>query len=239
MTIAHDAQTRFPTTDTSGFDTTTGDRTFTHTPSGTPKGVVVVVHAAATAQPVTGVDYGGLAMVLSQSAVDATETGSIWIYTLTEVEVPTGAQTVTLQGCTADSKFATCATQTADTTGTKVNATNAVDTTTSTNPTVTVNTTATTLLYGAVHGGAAAPTSYAVGSGYTVMHNADYGAKSARGQRRTAEVSSGAIAFNFTFGTSDDWCIAAVALEEFTLPPPPEPEAHLVMAPMRPARWGQ
>jgi hypothetical protein len=108
---------------------------------------------------------------------------------------------------------------TAGTTGTAYNAGNAVNTTTSTNPTMNVVTTATTLLYGAVHGGASAPTSYAAGTNYTLNDSVgvDYGAMSARGQRRTSEVTSGTIQFNFTFGTSDDWCIAAVALAEFTL----------------------
>jgi hypothetical protein len=219
VAIAHDALTRFPTTETTGLDTTTGDRSFTHDPVGTPKGVVVVVHSAATAAPVTGVTYAGVAMTLSSSATDTVETGSIWVYTLTQVAIPTDdPATVVLQGCTADSKFASCATVTAGTTGTKVNATASQNTTTSTNPSVNIVTTQTTMIYGAVHGGAAAPTSYAVGTNYTVMNSGDYGAKSARGERRTSEVTSGTIAFNFSFGTSDDWCIACVALEEEDLP---------------------
>lgn len=218
MAIAHDINTRFPITDTTGLDTTTGDRTFTHTPTGTPKGAIVVLAVGANVDGVTGVLYGGIVMRKQVTALDTIETGRVTIWTLAGETVPTGTQTVTLQGCTADNKWCTCSTVTATTDGTKVNAFNNTDTTTSTNPTVTVVTTAETLLYGAVAGGAAAPTSYVSGTGYTTQHSADYGAKSARSQRRTSPVAAGSIVFNFTFGTSDDWCIGAVALEEFTLP---------------------
>src|SRR5215204_2283784 len=157
---AHDADTRFPTTDTTGFDTTTGDRPFTHTPVGVPAGVVVVIGTTLTTNPVTGVLYAGSSMTLAQSAVDTTEVGSIWIYTLTDAGIPGGAQTVTLQGCVATQKFATCSTVTAASTVTALNGVGATNTTTSTNPTTNVVTTATAMLYGGVHGGAAAPTSY-------------------------------------------------------------------------------
>src|SRR5512139_3096915 len=104
MAVAHDANTRWPTTDgTTGVnsvDTTAGTRTFTHTPVGTPKGVVVVVLADAAAQPVTEVWYGGFRMDLEISQSESTEAGSVWVYALTEVAVPTGAQTVTLYGAT-------------------------------------------------------------------------------------------------------------------------------------------
>jgi len=218
MAVAHDAQTRFPVTNTTGFDTTTGDRTFTHTPVGTPKGVIVVVQSAATAQPCTGVLYGGVAMTLRTSATDTSEAGSVWVWTLTDTTIPTGAQTVTLQGCTADSKFATCSTVTAATTITRYHASAKVDTTTSANPTVNIVTTLSSMIYGGVHGGAAAPTSYAPTASYTTQFDGDYGALSARSSRSTAAIASGTIAYGFTFATSDDWCIACVALAEPVAP---------------------
>jgi hypothetical protein len=223
MAVAHDAQTRFPTTDgTVGVDSsdvTTGDRSFTHDPTGVPKGVVVVVNSTATAQPCTGITYDGVAMALEQSATDTTEAGSVWIWVLAGVAVPTtDPATIVLQGCTADAKWATCSTVTAATTGTALVGENTKNTTVAANPTLDVITSAESLLYGGMHGGAASPASYVVGTGYTSQFNNDYGAKSARSSRRTSPVAAGTIVYNFTFATSDDYCIAAIALGEFTLP---------------------
>lgn len=219
MTVALDSYSRFPDTDTVGFDTTTGDRSFTHNPIGVPKGVVVIVASNGSSAPCTGVTYAGVAMTLEQSAVDTSEAGWIGIWVLSGVAVPTtDPATVVLQGCDSSSKWATCMTVLAATTGTQVVGKNGVNTTTSTNPTVDVVTSAQSLLHGAVHGGASNPGLYANGTGYTWLTNADYGQRSARVQRSEMPVAAGTIQFNFTYGTSDDWCIAAVALGEYTLP---------------------
>jgi hypothetical protein len=218
MAVAHDVNTRFPLTDISGFDTTTGDRTFSHAGSASAKAAVVSIFVTGTTAPVTGVLYGGVAMSLIETATDTVEPGRIDIYVL--LSPPTGTRTVTLQGCIAATKWVTCSTVTAATAAVAIAGNNHVNTTTSTNPTVTVTTDRESLLYGGVHGGAAAPTSYVSGTGYTTQHSADYGALSARSQRRTSPVASGGVVYNFTFGTSDDWCIAAVALGEVPDPPP-------------------
>jgi hypothetical protein len=223
MALAHDAQTRFPTTDgpsgTNSVDTTTGDRTFNHAGGASAKGAVVVINVTGTVNPVAGVSYGGVGMTLITSAVDTTEAGSVWIYALTGVVIPTGTQTVTLQNCIATGKWVTCSTVTAATDGTKVNAFGTKNTTVAANPTVNVITTATTLLYGGLHGGAASPGSYVVTANYTSQFNNDYGALSARSSRLTSPIASGTIVYDFTYVTSDDYCICAVALEEFTIPP--------------------
>jgi hypothetical protein len=225
VAVAHDASTRFPAGADTVVDTTTGDRTFTHTPVGTPKGIIVALMVGANVQGVTGVLYGGVSMTLTATAIDTDEAGRVTMWTLTDLIVPTGAQTVTLQGCTADSKVAGCSTVTAATTGTRVNTTGIVNTTTSSNPVATLTTTVETMMFGAVHGGAAAPTSYAPPANFANLVNADFGAKSAAYQRRAA-VAAGSPTFNYTFATSDDWCMAVVAIQEFTLRPQP-----IVMAP--------
>lgn len=241
MAIAHDTTTRFPASGTATVtDVTSGDRTYSHAGSASAKGVVVIVLVASgTVDGVTGVTYGGVDLVKRQTASDTTEAGRVTIWTLPDdTACPTGTQDTVLQGADTTAKVAYTSTMTASVTdATKYHAGNAVNTTTSTNPTVNVTTTQTTLLYGAVHGGAAAPTSYAAGTNYTLNDTtgADWGAASARGQRRTSEVTAGTIQFNFTFGTSDDWCIAAVAIEEENLPPPPVPSIHPLMAPRVPA----
>ena len=152
-------------------------------------------------------------MTLSATANDTSEAGRVELYTLTnQASFPTGTQTVTLQGCTATGKWATCSTVTADQPRTVVHGSNTVDTTTAANPTATITTTVYTLSYGGVHSGAAAPAT-AVGSGCTLQHSNDYGALCANTLRRTSYDAAGSIAVQATL-TSDDYCAAAVALTE-------------------------
>jgi hypothetical protein len=231
VAVAHDANTRWPTTNgvsgTNSVDTTTGDRTFTHTPTGTPKGVVVCILSTGTTATFTGVLYGGVAMTAKTSATDTSEAGRVDIYTLTDsASIPTGAQTVTVQGCTATGKWATCSTVTAATNGTTVNQSGATNTTTAANPTQSLTTSAAAMGYAAMHSGAAAPAT-AMTTG-TLQHSNDYGALMANTGRSTSEVAAGTLTITFTVA-SDDYCIAAVALAETTVvsvnPPP-----HAVMA---------
>jgi hypothetical protein len=201
----------------------------------------VCVISVATAAPVTGVLYGALSLGLITEAQDTTETGSVWIYASDKQTVPTDDPAiVTLQGCTTDAKWATCSTVTAATAQTAVVGFNFKDTTTAANPTLTVVTSATSLLYGGLAGGAASPGSYVPTANYTRQFSNDPGAKSATSMRRTSPVAAGNIVYDFTFATSDDYCIAAVALGEYT--PPPFIELHQSnktrpYAPMRAANW--
>lgn len=221
MTISHDANTRFPVTDgTTGVnsnDTTTGDRTFSHAGSASAKGAVVAVLCTGNTTTVSGVLYGGVAMTQTIVANDTSEAGRVEIYTLTDqASFLTGTQTVTLQGCTATAKWATCSTVTCTQPRTRVHTQNNVDTTTAANPTSTLTTTRNTISYGALHSGAAAPAT-AVGAGCTLQHSNDYGALCANTLRRTSEDLPGSIAVQATIA-SDDYCIAAVALEEASDP---------------------
>lgn len=219
MAIAHDTSTRFPATENTA-DTTTGDRSFTHTPTGTPAGVAVVVCCTGTTSSVTGVTYGGTSLTLTTSATDTSEPGRVEVWTLADAAVPTGAQTVVLQGCTASPKYATCSTATSATNYSTVNNSNAVNTTTSTNPQVTVTTTATTMTYGGLHTGNLAPLTVPA-AGCTAQNNRDYGALASNTSRRTSAAAAGSIVLGWTFGTSDDWCMAAASLAEASAPPPP------------------
>ncbi len=218
MAIAHDQKTRFPTT-AGATDVTTGDRTFTHTPIGTPKGVVITLCCTGTAAPVTGILYGGIAMTRTAAVTDITEAGRVEIYTLTRAVIPTGVQTVTLQNCIAATKYCSCSTVTAATDGTLVDAFAIVDTVVSANPIVNVVTTQATCGYSGFHSGAAAPV--AAGTGNTLHDSADYGALMSQTHRRTANAeAAGTIAHQTAALASDDWCGAAVNLAEYTLPLP-------------------
>lgn len=94
MALALDTNIAFPAGGTTS-DATTGTRTWTHTPVGTPRGVLVlIVIAAAATDVVTGATYGGVAMARVRAHIDAAgEPGGAWAYFLGS-GVPTGAQTV-------------------------------------------------------------------------------------------------------------------------------------------------
>lgn len=90
MTVAYDAVSNA----TEG----TGNLSWTHTPVGTPAGVIVFVTQIAGGDEVTGVTYGGVAMteVTGSPNLKATgEPGAVYGYFLGS-SIPTGAQTVTV-----------------------------------------------------------------------------------------------------------------------------------------------
>ncbi len=233
MAIAHDAATRFPTTNgtsgTNSVDTTTGDRTFSHAGSASATAAVVMLLATGNTAVVSGVLYGGVAMTLTTSASDTTEAGNVWIYTLTGNPIPQGTQTVTLQGCTATGKWATSCTVTG--TYPFVATSNATNTTVSANPTIALTTTAASSMgYAAAHDGAAAPAT-AMTAG-TLLHQNDYGTLCSNTGRLTSAVGAGTNSITFTIG-SDDWCCAGVALSEGVAHPvfPPHPYQGIAASP--------
>jgi hypothetical protein len=159
-----------------------------------------------------------LPLQLWTSAADTSEAGSVWMYVLTNsAAIPTGAQTVTLQGCIATGKWCTCSTVTAATNATTVNAFGKTDTTTGANPGQALTTNVSTISYSALHSGAAAPAT-AVDASSTLQHSNDYGALMANTARRTSADAAGTPTITYTVA-SDDYCIAAVALAEFAHAP--------------------
>jgi hypothetical protein len=97
---------------------TTGDPwTFTHTPGGTPKGVVLLIcHVGSTTDFISGVTYGGVALTRVIRRTDAAaEPGDSDIWFLGS-SIPTGAQTVSidLSSDTAEDFLFTCVTLLAD-----------------------------------------------------------------------------------------------------------------------------
>lgn len=214
MALAHDASTRWPTT-AGTTDTTSGDRTFTHTPSGTPAGVaVVVVGTYSGTNLCSGVLYGGVAMTLTTSAVDTVETEDTQVLVFTLVTtISGGAQTVTIQSATTGAKFATCSTLTSGLGATVINTSNKVDTTGGGSPLVNLTTTQTTLSYGGCGSGENAPGALTPRTGCTAQDDADVGNQQVLTGRRTSPDAAGTVAFGWTGGT-EDFCIAAAAFEE-------------------------
>jgi hypothetical protein len=98
MTVAFDAATNG-----------TSAAGFTHTPVGTPRGILVMVRQITASDQVTGVTYGGSALsevALSPLLASGAEGGSLHGYFLGS-SVPTGAQTCTVTVATGTAR-ATC-----------------------------------------------------------------------------------------------------------------------------------
>lgn len=216
MAIGHGAALRYPS---SGTEAVAGDRPVSFTPTGTPAGIVVILFADASAAAWTGVLYAGTAMTLTEARTDTTEVGAVSIYTLTGAAIPAGTQTVTIQGATTVAKWAEIYNVTSATNYSAVDSHNGVDTTTATAPSLVVATTASTTTCG--YGGctSGSPSVLAAGTGCTADGNNDYTARSAQSEHRTANDTGGNVTHAFTYGTSDDFCFAAVHLAEAAAPP--------------------
>lgn len=108
MAVAKDAVSRFT-------GTGTGTLSWTHTPVGTPRGVVVGTVCNEGVNQISSVTYGGVACAgdSTSRAVKATaEDGEVRLFTL-GASVPTGAQTVEVLVSGAAAKTAFCVTVTA------------------------------------------------------------------------------------------------------------------------------
>lgn len=109
---------------------TTGDMSFTHTPVGAPKGIIVYIVTNGVNITVSGVTYGGVAMTQAANSpvTNVTgELGSTHCYFLGS-SIPTGAQTVSIDMLLGtEVSFAGCVSVTASndtsvvTTGTVLN----------------------------------------------------------------------------------------------------------------------
>ncbi|MDQ3075968.1 MAG: hypothetical protein M3Q34_02475 [bacterium] len=123
--IAHDVTTEFPTSGTGGC-VTSGSCSFTHTPSGTPRGVLIYVYYILTdTDPGTTVTYGGVSVpaVSSGSAADTvTEKGRVTAYYL-GAGISTGAQTIVVTRTGTTAIYITSTTVTSATVDTEVTGT--------------------------------------------------------------------------------------------------------------------
>lgn len=199
MAIAFDAA------DVSAVGTT--DRTWTHTPSGTPRGAVVfVVQDIGATDEVTGVTYGGTSMTeVSGSPILVSaeaETGAVYAYFLGS-SVPTGAQTVTVSvNGTASSKVAASITVTASTDTTVVD-TSTINTTVA-DPAITVSGGASTCFCAAaIFSGANAVANITDAAGQTRIDSDDFGSACSAIARKDTPASG---------DTTLSWTIASLSV---------------------------
>jgi hypothetical protein len=218
MAVAHDASSASHAS--GAFSVSQASFSWTHTPAGTPRGVLVLVFQGVSAtNAVTSVTYGGTAMthVGSARATDTTtEPGSADLYFLGSA-VPTGAQTVQVNRTNnTTTVWAVCTTQTAATdtevTGivlTQSDGAIAQQSVDDGSPGVD------SVRYAGVYYGGATPAP--AGANSTLLHSNDAGAYGWTAVRETT-AGQGARLVGCTQATSDDRAGVHLAVRELVVP---------------------
>lgn len=212
MALAYDASSQGAYDGTSPFS-------WTHTPVGTPRGVLVGTTEHATlSDDITAVTYGGVAMTkVGGITTDASEDGTATAWFLGS-GIPTGAQTVEVTHNVAGGVIrGYCVTVTAST-GTRLAGTTGFATsTTTTNPSVTVTGIAgASYGFGVLFSGQNDPASITAGSGMTMRQTYDEefgGVTSGAVESSTSENASGNLTIAFT-QSADEAALIGVAIEE-------------------------
>lgn len=203
---------------------TTDPHTFTHTPIGTPRGVILAaVHGTESTDLIVGVTYGGVAMTRIKTATDtATEPGRVYLYFLGS-GIPTGAQTVSidLTSATTTPIDFTVMTLTASADTSIVDSDSLGEN--QANPSVTLSYAGLTAMsFAVLYGGGAAPSSFVPNGNCINVSNHDMGAFYSYIFRQTTPGTS-----DFAIGgtsVSDDVAFAALAVTEtasVSITPPP------------------
>ncbi len=190
---------------------------WTHTPTGTPRGVVVFIYSEEPTDFVTGVTYGGTSMTETSGSPNlkaTTETMSVYAYFL-GASVPTGAQTVqiSVNGDGVANYFATAFTITAaaDTVIQDVDGT--INSSSSTNPSVTLSLGGLTSWCAiGFASGIAAPANITPLTNWTSTAEADFGAMTG-GAYRYNTVSTADVTAGWT-QAADDAVAITIAITE-------------------------
>lgn len=214
MTVARDAVLESATF------TTTTPHTFTFTPVGTPRGIVLFVVYPAAADLITGtVSYGGVTMTripTNGHASVTTEAGSVVGYTL-GASIPTGAQTVSIgHDGSATVKIAFVASMTAAT-DTEVAVSGKAQIESGVDPQTALNAGADSALrYCGLFSGEAAISGVLILAGMETLvagTTHDFGISvAAIGQESTA--STGSFTIGFTTAGSESHALIGVAIKE-------------------------
>jgi len=209
MAVAHDAATESAT-----WSDTPDPFTFSHTPVGTPRGVLVLIVHRESADEIDGVvSYGGVAMARVVTAVDTVgEACRSYAYFLGE-GVPAGTQTVSIAhvATAAATKKAVCITVTAA--GSTEIGASGIAQGDQADPQIALDTTTeSSLRYCCIFSGLPNETDLTMLSGMTAVHSLDRGANVDRQDRQTSP-ASGSFTIGYT-AASDDVAMVAVAIQE-------------------------
>ena len=206
MAIAYDAESN-------AAGSSTGNFNWTHTPSGTPKGVVVFVgqNTRPGTDEVSSVTYGGEPMARFALASDtSSESGRMYGYFL-GTGLPTGPQSivVTVSGNTAKTAAAVTMTASADT---DIEDWGVAEEDQG-DPTITLSTAAETYCAGGLHSGWGNVNSVAPGTDYVDIYEIDLGGQAHFYLRRTSNASAGSPVVDW-IANSNDVAAVGVAVKE-------------------------
>lgn len=199
-------------------DFATGNFTWTHTPSGTPSGVVVWVLEASSsaADGVTGVTYGGVSMteVSGSPNIHSTgELGTVHCFFLGE-GIPTGAQSVAVTTSNSHSKVGGSVTLTASDTTEIVDVDATVNSDSQANPSVTLSASGRTVWAGiGFYSGQNAPTGITPLTNWTDRTEDDIGTKT-MGIYTYDTIGSSDVTAGWTQGADDAVMIAILIAQE-------------------------
>jgi hypothetical protein len=211
MAVAHDAATG------SVYTAATSPHTFNHTPTGTPKGVLLFcINYDSSTKRVTAASYGGQAMTEVGDASDtAGEATNVAVWFLGS-GIPTGQQQVSIDvGTAGDDHYFVCVTVTASTASTAIQNTQEINGDTA-NPQVTLQYGGISCLgYVGLAGGASTVASYSLLSGMSTGLSNDSGQEIQRVDRQTSAGTSN-FTIGYSYATSDDVALFAVAVREET-----------------------
>ncbi|MEK9721980.1 MAG: hypothetical protein VW405_00670 [Rhodospirillaceae bacterium] len=212
MTIAYDAKSNYTGSATTNFS-------WTHTPVGTPAGIVVtVVQDSSTTDEVTGVTYGGEAMTNEGDAASSIFGARVYLFTLLS-SIPTGAQTVAVTVSGGSAKIGGCVSVTAGYSSTLASSVFTYDAsyTTTDEPSIDVTVPAhrSGFICGGVHTTEGVGASLAAASGYTEVYEVDFGTRTASiAYKNTPVTGASALSWADTGAGTDSAVGGAIALYE-------------------------
>lgn len=196
-----------------------GTLSWTHTPVGSPNGIFVsVVQDATSADQVSGVTYGGVAMTLVQSTATSTPTGWKYAYLLNE-GIPTGPQTVTVTVTGAATKRACSLSFLSDTGTVQVVDLSNTASASGANPNASTQPdifSVDSLAVGVLYSGQDAITSIAPGTGAVDVLEHDFGTQCMSVIRKTAAVASGNFVSISWVATADSYHATVYAITSTT-----------------------
>lgn len=205
MAVAHDAvATVLQTTDPS----------WTHTPAGTPAGVIVLVIQDGGTEETVSCTYGGTAMTALTPVDGSGVSEPGWIYPFfLGASVPTGAQTVAVTGSGAQDMGAASYTVTAGG-DVEVDDENTLISSSVDDPSVNLTATDTVMTYGALRHGLGNSSNVTADANHTKDLSQSTGGESANTEHRTAVAEAGTVAVGFVTTSADDTILYAIAVKE-------------------------
>lgn len=205
MAIAFDAESN---------SAVAADPTWTHTPSGTPAGAVVLVIQNGGVEETVTADWGGTAMTARTPIDGSGQAEPAWIYPFVLLSsVPTGAQTVTVNASGATNKLAFGYTVTAGAV-VEVDDEDSFTSSSQDDPFVDLTATTTVLVMSALFSGLGNSANLTAGTGFTKTFGGSLTGSSGNGMRSTSPHSSGTVTVQWVSTAADDALLYAIALRE-------------------------